>query len=213
MLKFSMKIRNTRLNAIRDSIGASPLLRIFAQRERPLCSDRDPDGLLVEMRLPELWLGAASNGGIMKDGTWAGKARDVGIARSFRIVDASNRCHLQGSVSKFGSGGDLMLSQTSLVPGQNVEVLDFQIVSSPGATVLESDDLPIPEARNIVRDGERIKVRSPQTRREPMRRDEQDDDERVLGDRVLAPGRSLRVPMTMMDTPCATPSTKSFRGE
>ena len=160
MFKYSTKVRNARLDAIRTVIGPAPIMKFFARRESPLVEDSDPQGLLAEIHLPHTWLNPASNSVITLDGNWQGRARETGIIRSFRLFDKKGYCHLQGSVSLPGQGGDLILSNTSVVPGQQVTVDAFTIVSSNGATVLDKNDLPLSArtSSSIVRDGERVHV-------------------------------------------------------
>lgn len=51
-----------------------------------------------------------------------------GTAGYFRIVDsAGTTCHLQGTVTATGGGGDMTIDNTSIASGQTVNVTSFTL--------------------------------------------------------------------------------------
>lgn len=80
------------------------------------------------MALPADYLAAASAGSKAKTGTWSGTGAAAGSAAHFRIVDsAGTTCHMQGTVTATGGGGDLTLDNVSIAIGQVVTVSTFTI--------------------------------------------------------------------------------------
>lgn len=99
-LQLSTAIRDARLNAIEQTVGASPILEI---RSGPLpadCAAADAGVVLASMALPADWMAAASNGSAAKNGVWEDAAANAnGLAGHFRIK-AGATCHLQGLASQ-----------------------------------------------------------------------------------------------------------------
>jgi hypothetical protein len=83
------------------------------------------------MNLPPTWLNTASNGVKTLAGLWQGTAIGSGQTSCFRIYDsAQTQCHLQGSVSGAGGGGDMTVDNTSIVPGQVITINSMTLVEA-----------------------------------------------------------------------------------
>lgn len=127
-IQLSTTVRNARLDAIETAIGASPILRIRTGEPPVNCAAADSGTVLVEMELPSDWMGAASNGSKALSGTWQASAEATGTAGHFRIYDSGDTtCHIQGTVTMSGGGGDLELQNTSIAEGQSVTIVSFSI--------------------------------------------------------------------------------------
>ncbi len=128
-LQFSTDVRNARLNAIETTIGASPILEIRTDAAPANCAAADTGTLLASMALPSDFMAAAASGQKALAGSWAdASANASGIAAHFRIKDnGGTTCHLQGTVSESGGGGDLILDNTDINAGQAVSVTAFTI--------------------------------------------------------------------------------------
>lgn len=133
MAQISEAVKNARLNAIESVVGIAPILRIYDDAGNGIpadCSQASVGTLLVEITLPSDWLNAASGGsitGIM--GSWAGVSIASGEATYFRIY-ASNGidCHIQGTVSQTGFGGDLTFESITISSiGETVTVATFAL--------------------------------------------------------------------------------------
>jgi len=71
---------------------------------------------------------AAANGSIQMNPPWADLSADLaGTAGHFRIYDMSEVCHLQGSVSILGGGGDMILDNLVFLLGQSFSVTAFTL--------------------------------------------------------------------------------------
>jgi hypothetical protein len=149
--QFSASLRDARLNAISRTIGAAPTLKFYSAPEPLTCDHSDvADALLATMQLPHKWLADAKAGIVSKLGDWETTADDVGRIMSFRICDAHGKCHLQGSVSVAGAGGDMTVNDTIVVPKQKIVVEQFAIIGAGGpptaadrraTTTIDDDDV------------------------------------------------------------------------
>lgn len=121
--RYSVEARNAGLDARAVCIGPSPVLKIFGGNAPEVgCVGADPNGLLVTMALPKDWMAPADGGVKQKTGTWSGNASSDGEAKSYRIYDANEVCHAQGDVSAPRGGGQMILDNPNLAPGQAVTV-------------------------------------------------------------------------------------------
>jgi hypothetical protein len=128
-LQLSTAVRNTRLDAIETTIGTSAIMRIRTGAAPADCAAADSGTVLATLNLPSDWLAAASSGSKAKAGTWQDAAADAtGTAAHFRIYDSGGTtCHLQGSVTATGGGGDLEVQNTSFATGQQITVTSFTL--------------------------------------------------------------------------------------
>lgn len=125
--QFSTSSRNAALDAIESTIGTGPTLEIRSGTKPADCATADSGTVLATMTLPSDWLLAASAGSKAKSGTWQDTAGDAaGTAGHFR-VKAEATCHIQGTVTLTGDGGDMTLSNTNIAVGQPVEITSFTI--------------------------------------------------------------------------------------
>lgn len=129
-LKYSTSVRNAQLDAIETTIGTAPLLQIWSGSAPANCAAAATGTKLAEFALPSDWLAAASSGSKAKNGTWSGTAIADGTAGYFRITDsAGTTCHMQGTVTASGGGGDAIIDNTSIANGQTVTVSSFSVAA------------------------------------------------------------------------------------
>jgi len=125
--QLSVTVRNARLDAIETAIGTSPTLEIRTGAQPANCAAADSGTLLASMTLPSSWMDAASGGTMALAGTWEDLSADnTGTAAHFRIKQGAT-CHLQGSVTATGGGGDIELSSASITATQSVTITAFTI--------------------------------------------------------------------------------------
>jgi hypothetical protein len=127
--QFSTGARNAALDAIETAIGTAAVLKIRTGAAPANCGTADSGTVLATMTLPSDWLAAASSGSKAKSGTWQDTSADAtGTAAHFRIYASDGTtCHIQGSVTATGGGGDMTLDNTSIASGQSVTISSFQI--------------------------------------------------------------------------------------
>ncbi len=131
-LQFSDTVRNGMLDNIESTISTAPTLEIRSGSAPATCATADSGTLLASMTLPSDWMAAAYSGSKAKSGTWEDtSANATGTAGHFRIKQSST-CHMQGTVTATGGGGDLTLDNTSIASGQAVSITTFTL-TAPGA--------------------------------------------------------------------------------
>lgn len=129
-IQYSVAVRNAGLDARETAIGASPKLIIFSGAKPANCAAADPAGPLMTIDLPADYLAAAANGVKVKSGIWTGTGSAAGNAASFRIKDSTGTtCHMQGTVTATGGGGDMTLDNINIAVGQSVTVATFQLTA------------------------------------------------------------------------------------
>lgn len=125
--QFSTTVRNASLDAIETTIGTAPTLEIRSGAVPANCAAADAGTVLATLALPSDWLAAAAAGAKTLLGTWQDASADAtGTAAHFRIK-AGATCHIQGTVTATGGGGDMTVDNTSFATGQQVTVTAFTI--------------------------------------------------------------------------------------
>lgn len=134
-IQWSASCRNAMLDTgVEGTIGTAAVLKIRTGTQPATCATADSGTVLASMTLPSDWMAAASGGSKAKSGTWQDASADnTGTAAHFRLYASDGTtCHMQGSVTATGGGGDLTLDSTSITSGQTVTITGFTL-TAPGA--------------------------------------------------------------------------------
>ena len=132
-LKYSVAVRNARLDAIETTVGTSAILKIRTGAPPANCAAADSGTVLSTVNLPSDWMAAAASGEKDKSGTWEDTSADAtGTAAHFRIYDSGgSTCHIQGTVTSVATGtGDMLVDNDAFAAGQNFTVSSFKITSA-----------------------------------------------------------------------------------
>jgi hypothetical protein len=129
--QFSVAARNAQLDAIETAIGASAILKIRTGAVPATCATADAGTVLATLALPADWMAAASAGAKALAGTWQDASADAtGTAAHFRIYASDGvTCHMQGTVTATGGGGDMTLDNVSIAAAQQVTVTSFTLTA------------------------------------------------------------------------------------
>lgn len=128
-MQYSVTVRNARLDAVESAIGTAPVLEIRSGSPPVNCAAADSGSVLATVNLPSDWMLAASGGSKSKSGTWQDLSADAsGIAGHFRVKQAGV-CHIQGTCSITGGGGDMILDNTNFAVGQVFTVANFALTA------------------------------------------------------------------------------------
>ena len=108
-LQYSTAVRNAGLDSRESTIGTTPIMRIRTGAAPANCGTADSGTVLATLTLPSDWMNAASGGTKTLLGTWQDASADAaGTAAHWRIYDSSGAtCHMQGTVTATGGGGDM----------------------------------------------------------------------------------------------------------
>lgn len=127
--QFSTTARNASLDAIETAIGASPVLELRSGPAPASCAAADTGSLLASMALPADFMAAAAGGSKALAGAWSDPTADAaGTVGHFRIKQGAV-CHIQGSVTATGGGGDMTIDNPVLAVGQQVSVTAFTLTA------------------------------------------------------------------------------------
>ena len=131
-MQYSVAVRNARLDVVESTIGVSPILMIRTGTMPANCATADSGStVLASPTLPSDWMATASGGTKSMLGTWEDTSADnSGTAAYFRIYDSTGTtCHIQGTVTLTGGGGDMTVDNTSFATGQDFVVTSFTITA------------------------------------------------------------------------------------
>lgn len=128
-IQLSVAVRNARLDAIETAIGASAILKIRSGSVPATCATADAGTVLATVNCPSDYLAAASSGSKAKSGTWEDTSADAtGTAAHFRLYASDGTtCHLQGTVTITGGGGDMTVDNTSFAAAQAFTITGFTL--------------------------------------------------------------------------------------
>lgn len=128
-IQFSVAVRNAQVDSIETAIGASPTLELRTGVPPASCAAADTGTLLASLALPADWLSNASGGSKSLLGVWKDDlANAAGTVGHFRLK-AGSTCHIQGTVTKTGEGGDLTLDNNVLAVNQEVSITNFTVTA------------------------------------------------------------------------------------
>ena len=133
-LQLSMLARNNILDGLETFIGTSAVLKIKTGAPPATWDAADSGTVLATLSLPSDWMAVAANGTKAKSGTWEdASADDTGTAAHWRIYASDGTtCHMQGTITATGGGGDMTLITTSITSGQPITITGFTL-TAPGA--------------------------------------------------------------------------------
>lgn len=127
--QYSVTVRNALLDSIETTISTAPTLEIRSGAAPANCAAADSGTVLATMTLPSDWMAAASAGAKALAGSWQDASADAtGTAAHFRIK-AGATCHIQGSVTATGGGGDMTLDSVSITASQQVTITAFTLTA------------------------------------------------------------------------------------
>lgn len=128
-IQLSTAVRNARLDSLETTVGTSARLKVFTGAQPANCAAADSGTLLADITCPSDWLAAAASGAKAKAGTWQDTSADgTGTAAHFRLyANDGTTCHMQGSVTATGGGGDMTVDNTSFAAGQQFTVTGFTL--------------------------------------------------------------------------------------
>ena len=127
-LQYSVTLQDDQLNEFQSVVGGSGTFLIYTGSVPANCAASATGSLLCTITLPSTFMASASGGSVALTGTWSVSASGSGTAGYFRI-NASTTCHLQGTITATGSGGDLTLNNTSITSGQTVSISTFTVTT------------------------------------------------------------------------------------
>jgi hypothetical protein len=129
-IQLSVAARNARLDAIEAALGAAPILTIRTGAAPDNCAAANLGTALATLVLPSDWMADAASGSKAMSGSWTDASADAsGTAQHFRIHNAAGTvCHLQGTITGTGDGGDMTLDNITVTATQSVTITSFTLI-------------------------------------------------------------------------------------
>jgi hypothetical protein len=128
-IQFSVALRNARGDAIETTIGTSGKVEIRTGAQPATCATAASGTLLATFALASDWASAASSGvKTLTSMPVAATAGAAGTAAHYRFTDsAGTTCHMQGTITATGGGGDLTIDNVVIANGQAVNITGWTI--------------------------------------------------------------------------------------
>ena len=129
--QFSTASRNAAPDAIETAIGTSAILKLRTGAAPANCAAADSGTVVATIPLPADWAAAAADGSKALSGTWQDTSADAaGTAAHFRLYDSTGTtCHMQGTITATGGGGDMTLDNPVIAAGQQVSITAFTLTA------------------------------------------------------------------------------------
>lgn len=134
-LQLSTTARNDELSGISTAVGASPVVRIWSGSMPANCAAANTGTDLADWTLGATPFGSPSSGAMALSGlpvsstgnSAAGGGTNAGY---FRMYDSSANCHIQGTITATGGGGDMTVDNISVASGQAVQITGFTLTAA-----------------------------------------------------------------------------------
>ena len=123
-IQLSTTVRNARLDAIETAMGVSAVIKLRTGAQPANCAAADSGTVLASYTLASDWAAAASGGSKSFNNTplsTTGLAAGT-VAHYRAYASDGTTCHMQGSVTATGGGGDMIADNTSIAVGQTVTI-------------------------------------------------------------------------------------------
>lgn len=130
-LQYSVPVQNARLDAVESTTGPGAILQFFTGSAPASCAAADTGTVVATFPLPADYMANAANGSKSKIGTWEDISADAdGVLGYFRFKSSDGAtCHVQGTISQTGGGGDMTVDNTNVKAGQDIVVNTFTLTS------------------------------------------------------------------------------------
>ena len=132
-LQFDVTAQNAVLSALVAAIGASPHIQFYNGALPANCATNPQGVKVVDFALAAVWASGPAGGQLtLSNIPLQAIAAASGTVNYFRIVDSIGMCHMQGTVTGTGGGGDFELDNPNVTQGQTVTIGSWTIVA-PGS--------------------------------------------------------------------------------
>ncbi len=133
-LQFSTSFRNAAIDQLPVVAGSSEVVKIFTGSPPANCAAADAGILLLEFDLPVTsWIAASGGSKTLSSLPRTVDAVGGGIAGYFRLYNTGAvTCHVQGTVTLTGGGGDMTVDNSSVTLSQTCLITSFTL-TMPGA--------------------------------------------------------------------------------
>lgn len=129
-LQLSVGVRNAMLDAIETAIGTSAVIKLRSGAAPTNCATADSGTVIATISLASDYMSAASSGSKAFSSTplTDSSADAAGTLGHYRVYASDGTtCHMQGSITATGGGGDMTVDNTSVAAGQQVNITSWSM--------------------------------------------------------------------------------------
>lgn len=132
-IQMSVALRNARLDAITTAVGGSALIEIYTGAQPASCAAADSGTKLATLTGNVTFAPGASSGVLTLNSITGDSSADAtGTAAHYRLKTSGGTCHMQGTVTATGGGGDMTFTSVSFVSTEPITMTSWTI-TEPGA--------------------------------------------------------------------------------
>jgi hypothetical protein len=118
------------LDAIETATGVSAVVKLKTGAQPATCAAADSGTVVASFTLASDWMAAASSGSKSFSSTPLDdpSADNAGTLAHYRVYASDGTtCHMQGSITATGGGGDMTVDNTVVTAGQDVKITSWTI--------------------------------------------------------------------------------------
>lgn len=129
-IQLSAAVRNAMLDAIETAIGTSAVVKLKTGAQPANAAAADSGTVVATISLASDWMAAASSGSKAFSSTPLedASADNAGTLAHYRVYASDGTtCHMQGTITATGGGGDMTVDNTVVTAGQDVKITAWTI--------------------------------------------------------------------------------------
>jgi hypothetical protein len=129
-IQLSAAVRNAMLDALETAIGTSAVIKLRSGAQPANTGTADSGTVIATIALASDWMAAASSGSKAFSSTplQDPAADNAGTLGHYRVYASDGTtCHMQGSITATGGGGDMTVDNTSVAANQVINITSWTI--------------------------------------------------------------------------------------
>jgi hypothetical protein len=128
-IQLSVAVRDGMLDAIETAIGVSAVIKMKTGAQPADCAAADSGTVVATISLASDWMSNAAAGAKAVSVTMEDTSADsAGTLAHYRVYASDGTtCHMQGTITSTGGGGDLTVDNVVVAAAQDVKITSWSI--------------------------------------------------------------------------------------
>lgn len=129
-IQLSVAARNGMLDGLETAIGVSAVIKLRSGAQPANAAAADSGTVIATINLASDWMAAASSGSKAFSSTplTDASADNAGTIAHYRVYASDGTtCHMQGSVTASGGGGNMTVDNAVVAAGQSISITSWTI--------------------------------------------------------------------------------------